>query len=128
MNYQGFIEEGLKFSLKRILLFIKENGIINPYHLYMKIDTANSLNCIPDFLKQKHPEHINIVIENYNYKNMQIFDEFFEIILTFYNNEHHLKIFYSMIYSIEDPEADFYLNFNVDKTQHPANVLYLDNY
>ena len=75
---------------------------------------------MPNWLKQKYPEEMTIVIQ-YEYYDLQINKNNFSITLSFNNIETNLKIDYNSIISFADPSANFGLILQNNKIQKKEN-------
>ncbi len=57
--------------LKDILKNIRENGLANNNHLYITVLTNNKNVELPNWLKQKYPQEMTIIIQ-YEYYDLEI--------------------------------------------------------
>ncbi len=106
--------------LKDILNNIKDNGLSDRNCLYITF-LANHKNVkIPNWLKEKYPDEITIVIQ-YEYFNLKINNDFFYITLSFNDIKADLKIAYDSIISFADPLANFGLKLQNDNNSKTTN-------
>ena len=102
--------------LKDILQNIKNNGLSNNNHLYITFLSSYSKTKIPDWIQEKYPEEMTIVIQ-YEYYDIKINKNDFIITLSFNDIKATLKIHYDSIISFADPSANFGLRLVEKKTQ-----------
>ena len=103
--------------LKDILKNINDNGLSNSNHLYITFLTQHKNVEIPNWLRKKYNEEMTIVIQ-YEYYDLKIEKDFFQISLSFNDIKTDLKIGYDSIISFADPSANFGLILQSNKTKN----------
>ena len=117
IEYQKILDKNMLNVLKDILKNIRDNGLSNNNHLYITFLTNREKVELPNWLKQKYPDKMTIVIQ-YEYYDLEINKNNFSISLSFNDVKTNLKIDYNSIISFADPSANFGLilqNKNVPK-------------
>ena len=139
IDYQKILNQNMLNVLKDILKNIKENGLNNNNHLYITFLTNHKNVELPNWIKQKYPEEMTIVIQ-YEYYDLEISENNFSISLSFSNIKTYLKIDYNAIVSFADPSANFGLILQKNKIQKKVkknlknnkseknNVIHFSNY
>ena len=140
IEYQKILDKNMLNVFKDILINIKNNGLSNNNHLYITFFTNHKNVELPNWLKQKYPEEMIIVIQ-YEYNDLEINDNNFSISLSFDNIKANLKIDYNSIISFADPSANFGLilqknkiqkklkkNLENKKVKNNSNVISFSNY
>ena len=120
IDYQKILNQNMLNVLKDILKNIKENGLNNNNHLYITFLTNHKNVELPNWIKQKYPEEMTIVIQ-YEYYDLEISENNFSISLSFSNIKTYLKIDYNAIVSFADPSANFGLILQKSKIQKKVN-------
>jgi Uncharacterized protein conserved in bacteria len=92
--------------LKDILVNIKENGLSSTNQLYITFLTNHKNVKIPNWLLNKYPQEMTIILQ-YEYYDLKINKESFEVSLSFNDVEASLEIGYDSIISFADPSANF---------------------
>ena len=100
--------------LKDILINIKKNGLQEGHHLYITFKTNNKEVIIPQWLLDKFPSEMTIVIQ-YEYWNYDVANDHFTITLSFSDIKTDLMIPFSSVISFADPYANFGLKLIQDK-------------
>ena len=116
IEYQKILDKNMVNVFKDILINIKDNGLSNNNHLYITFFTNHKNVEIPNWLKQKYPEEMTIIIQ-YEYYDLRINRNNFSISLSFNDIKASLKIDYNSIISFADPSANFGLILQKNKTQ-----------
>ncbi len=139
IDYQKILNQNMLNVLKDILKNIKENGLNNNNHLYITFLTNHKNVELPNWIKQKYPEEMTIVVQ-YEYYDLEISENNFSISLSFSNIKTYLKIDYNAIVSFADPSANFGLILQKNKIQKKVkknlknnkseknNVIHFSNY
>ncbi len=117
IEYQKILDKNMLNVFKDILKNIKDNGLSNNNHLYITFLTEHKNVELPNWLKQKYPEEMTIIIQ-YEYDNLEINKNNFSISLSFSNINTNLKIDYNAIVSFADPSANFGLILQKNKIQN----------
>ena len=116
IEYQKILDKNMVNVFKDILINIRDNGLSNNNHLYITFFTNHKNVEIPNWLKQKYPEEMTIIIQ-YEYYDLRINRNNFSISLSFNDIKASLKIDYNSIISFADPSANFGLILQKNKTQ-----------
>ena len=116
IEYQNILDKNMLNVLKDILINIKEGGLTNNNHLYITFSTNHQNVELPNWLRQKYPEEMTIVIQ-YEYYDLEINKNNFSISLSFNDIKTSLKIDYKSIISFADPSANFGLILQKSKGQ-----------
>ena len=106
INYSEILKKNMRNVFKEVLLDIETNGLKEGNHLYITFKTTNSKIKIPNWLKEKHPREMTIVIQ-YEYWNFKVKKNSFNIGLSFNNIKTDLDIPFDCVISFVDPYANF---------------------
>ena len=120
VEYQKILNQNMLNVLKDILIYIKNNGLSNNNHLYITFLTNHKKVELPNWLKQKYPNEMTIVIQ-YEYYDLELNDDNFSISLSFNDIKANLKIDYNSIISFADPSANFGLILKKKQKQKKFN-------
>lgn len=121
INYTEILKKNMINVFKDVLLNIEKNGLHEGHHLYVTFDTNNSKVKIPNWLKEKYPIEMTIVIQ-YEYWNFKINKNSFNIDLSFSDIKTNLKISFDSVLSFADPHANFGLRLNSKKSSKKSNI------
>ena len=120
IEYQKILNNNMLNVFKDILKNIRDNGLSNNNQLYITFLSNHKRIEMPNWLKQKYPKEMTIVIQ-YEYYDLQINKNNFSITLSFNNIKTNLKIDYNSIISFADPSANFGLILQNNKIQKKEN-------
>ena len=115
IQYQKILNKNLLNVFIEILKEIEKKGLDSKNHLYVTFATNNPKTSVPDWLLQKYPSEMTIVIQ-YEYYHLSVNKKNFKIGLSFNNKKCDLIIPFDSIISFADPSSNFGLNYQFNKT------------
>ena len=115
IQYQKILNKNLLNVFIEILKEIEKKGLDGKNHLYVTFATNNPKTSVPDWLLQKYPSEMTIVIQ-YEYYHLSVNKKNFNIGLSFNNKKCDLIIPFDSIISFADPSSNFGLNYQFNKT------------
>ena len=120
IEYQKILHKNMLNVLKDILKEIKEDGLSGNNHLYISFLTNHKKVYLPNWLKEKYPGEMTIVIQ-YEYDDLIVNKNNFSIVLSFDNIKVNLIISYDSIISFADPSDNFALILQKNKIEKKVN-------
>tara|TARA_A100001015_G_scaffold253205_1_gene293249 strand:- start:88 stop:519 length:432 start_codon:yes stop_codon:yes gene_type:complete len=126
IEYQKILNNNMLNVFKDILTNIRDYGLSDNNHLYITFLTNHKNVKLPNWLKQKYPQEMTIIIQ-YEYYNLVINKNNFSITLSFGDIKTNLKISYNAIVSFADPSANFGLILQKSKIQKKVDEKLEDN-
>ena len=111
INYKALIENAMLSMVRDILKKISQNGLPKNHHFLITFFSNSNGVVIPDWMKEKYPEKMTIIIRNW-FENLIVTEKKFEISLNFNNTVEHLTIPFSSLELFADPSVDFAISFN----------------
>ncbi len=100
---RGVVREALRTG-------VEGNGLPGDHHFYLTFQTRAPDVKIADYLIERFPEEMTIVIQH-QYWDLEVHDGHFEIILKFSGVPQHLHVPYAAITRFVDPSVNFGLTF-----------------
>ena len=121
MNYKILIETAMLNMVKDILKKISKDGLPKSHHFLITFFSNSKGVIIPDWMKEKYPDKMTIIIRNW-FENLDVSERKFEISLNFNNAVERLIIPFNSIELFADPSVDFAISFNqVNSVQRSEN-------
>jgi len=114
INYQKILNKNLLKVFIEILKEVEKKGLYGNNHLYITFATRNPNTSVPEWLLQKYPFEMTIVIQH-EYYHLVVNKKDFNIGLSFNNKKSDLKISFDSIISFADPSENFGLNYQFNK-------------
>ena len=111
INYKALIQHAMLNMVKDILKKISQSGLPKNHHFLITFFSNSNGVIIPDWMKEKYPEKMTIIIRSW-FENLSVTEKKFEISLNFNNTVEHLTIPFSSLELFADPSVDFAISFN----------------
>ena len=121
IEYQKILNKNMLNVLKDILINIRDNGLSSNNHLYITFLTNHKNVELPNWIKQKYPDEMTIVIQ-YEYNDLKVNKNNFSIFLSFQDIMVNLIIDYDSILSFADPSANFGLILQKNKIKKKSET------
>ncbi len=110
INYGELMHRAMRGLMKELLTEIGKNGLPGEHHFFITFDTAHKGVEIADWLRERYPSEMTLVIQHW-FENLEVFDDYFTITLNFGNNPEPLVIPFEAIKTFVDPSVEFGLRF-----------------
>ncbi len=117
IDYNKVLNKNMINVLRDVLTNIKVNGLSKNNHLYITFLTNHKNVDLPNWIKQKYPEEMTIIIQ-YEFYNLEVNKNNFSITLSFNNINTNLIIGYDSVLSFADPSENFGLILQEKKIQN----------
>src|SRR5687768_13707444 len=120
IGYEALADRALRSVVKDALKRTEKQGLIGQHHFYLTFKTQDPGVEIPEFLLERYPEEMTIVLQN-QYWGLKVGEEAFEVGLTFQKMPTTLVIPFAALTAFVDPSVQFGLQFrNSSITKTPA--------
>ena len=114
LNYKELMQASLRTLVKNVMEIIENGGLPGEHHFYITFNTMHPSVKISEWLMDKHPKEMTIVIQNW-FEDLSVSDDSFKITLNFGDQLEELKIPFLSIISFVDPSVEFGLKFDNDE-------------
>ncbi|MFW2391550.1 MAG: SspB family protein [Methyloceanibacter sp.] len=128
IRYDLLTQDALRGVVRDVLTQVKRDGLPGEHHLYIAFDTCADGVSVSKRLKEQYPEEMTVVLQ-YQFWDLEVTDERFEVKLSFSNVPERLVVPFSAVKAFYDPSAQFGLQFgkpgaaNDSARQHMASAL-----
>jgi len=106
IRYDLLASEALQGIIRAVLQRVQKRGLPGEHHFFISFDTNAPGTIISRRLKEQYPEEMTIVIQ-YQFWDLVVYDDRFEVKLSFGNVPERLVIPYSAINTFVDPSVSF---------------------
>lgn len=127
IDYGNLMHRAMRTLIKEVLNGIAKDGLPGQHHFFITFDTMHPDVEIADWLSDRYPGDMTIVIQHW-FDNLDVMDAGFAITLNFGDSPEPLYIPYDAIVTFVDPSVEFGLRFDSheDEAEHDADVVSLD--
>lgn len=112
IRYDLLACEALRGIVRTVLQRVQKKGLPGEHHFFITFDTTASGTIISKRLKDQYPEEMIIVIQH-QFWDLLVYDDRFEVKLSFNNVPERLVIPYAAIKSFVDPSVPFAFSPNL---------------
>lgn len=146
IDYGNLMHSAMRGLIKKVLTDVSETGLPGAHHFFITFDTREDGVEIADWLHERYPEEMTIVMQHW-FENLEVGETGFAITLNFGDSPEPLYIPYAAIKTFVDPSVEFGLRFESpedeiddedileesieveeEETQHDADVVSLDSF
>ena len=111
IDYGGMMHRAMQGLIANVLRDIAKNGLPGEHHFFITFDTRDPDVRMADWLRERYPEEMTIVIQHW-FDNLVISDDSFDITLNFGNSPEPLHIPFDALRTFVDPSVEFGLRFD----------------
>jgi uncharacterized protein len=110
INYAQMMQKAMQSLMIDVLKKISKNGLPGNHHYFISFDTKFEGVVVADWIKERYPEEMTIVIQHW-FDNLEVNANNFSITLNFGDNPENLTIPWNSISTFVDPSVEFGLRF-----------------
>ncbi len=110
IRYDSLIENALREVVRQAMGKVVKTGLPSEHHFYISFLTHFPGVEIPDYLREKYPEEMTIVLQH-QFFGLTTTENDFSVILSFNNVRERLTIPFDAITTFADPSVNFALQF-----------------
>ncbi|MEO5374258.1 MAG: ClpXP protease specificity-enhancing factor SspB [Alphaproteobacteria bacterium] len=111
--YKAMLQDALRGVLRQVLTVTAADGLPGAHHFYITFRTRHPGVEISDYLLQRHPEEMTIVLQN-QFWGLEVAEDHFEVTLSFNKVNERLHVPFRAVASFADPSARFGLQFEIE--------------
>jgi hypothetical protein len=127
IDYGNLMHRAMRGLIQEVLTDIRDEGLPGEHHFFVTFDTMHPDVEIADWLSDRYPDEMTIVIQHW-FDNLTVTDDGFSITLNFGDNPEPLYIPYDSIRTFVDPSVEFGLKFETqDEEEQPEEADMAEN-
>jgi len=110
LRYDRMVESALRGVVREALAHVAEKGLPGDHHFYLTFVTSHRGVTMPDYLRQKYPQEMTIVLQH-QFFGLEVCEDRFSVSLSFSSKTERLVIPLAAISTFADPSVNFALQF-----------------
>lgn len=110
LDYGGMMHRAMQGLIAEVLRKVARDGLPGEHHFFITFDTRDDGVEMADWLRERYPEEMTIVVQNW-FDNLTVADDHFTITLNFGNSPEPLHIPFDALRTFVDPSVEFGLRF-----------------
>lgn len=110
IDYGNLMHHAMRGLIRKVLTDISENGLPGAHHFFITFDTNHADVALADWLHDRYPGEMTIVLQNW-FADMKVDEDGFAITLNFGDQPEPMYIPFDAIRTFVDPSVEFGLRF-----------------
>ncbi len=110
IHYGNMMHRAMRGLIAEVLQDVADNGLPGEHHFFITFDTQHPDVEMADWLFDRYPEEMTIVIQHW-FDGLVVAPEGFQITLNFGDNPEPLSVPFDAIRTFVDPSVEFGLRF-----------------
>ena len=115
IDYGGMMHRAMQGLIAEVLTRVAESKLPGEHHFFITFDTREDGVEIADWLRERYPAEMTIVIQHW-YEDLHVNADGFEITLNFGNSPERLVIPFDALRTFVDPSVEFGLRFETQES------------
>ena len=122
LHYDRMVEEALRGVMTRALTITASQGLPGEHHFYITFRTRFPGVVLPDYLLEKHPDEMTILLQH-QFWGLEVSEIAFEVTLSFNKVNERLRVPFAAVTGFADPSCKFGLQFEADRSRERPALL-----
>ncbi len=144
IDYGNLMHRAMRGLIQSVLEDVAKNGLPGAHHFFITFDTNHPDVAIADWLRERYPDEMTVVIQHW-FENLEVTADGFSVTLNFGNQPEPLVIPFDAVRTFVDPSVEFGLRFETreedeeeddeeeddgddDPPPHDAEIVRLDRF
>lgn len=115
IDYGNLMHNAMRGLIRDVLAGVQERGLPGDHHFFITFDTTHPDVDIAEWLHDRYPEEMTIVMQHW-YDNLDVTEDGFSVTLNFGNAPEPLVVPYDAIRTFVDPSVEFGLRFETQES------------
>ena len=123
LDYGSLMHRAMRGLIFNVLEQVRDHGLPGNHHFFITFDTTHPDVQLADWLKDRYPAEMTVVIQHW-FDNLVVREDGFSITLNFGDQPEPIQIPFDAIQTFVDPSVEFGLRFenqDMDKDEEEAD-------
>ena len=110
IDYGNLMHQAMRGLIRSVLEDVAQNGLPGAHHFFITFDTTAPGVDIADWLHERYPQEMTVVLQNW-FSGLDVTEDWFSVTLNFGNQPEPLVIPFDAVRTFVDPSVEFGLRF-----------------
>jgi len=110
LDYGSLMHRAMRGLIFNVLEQVRDHGLPGNHHFFITFDTTHPDVQLADWLKDRYPVEMTVVIQHW-FDNLEVREDGFSITLNFGDQPEPIQIPFDAIQTFVDPSVEFGLRF-----------------
>lgn len=110
IDYGNLMHQAMRGLIRSVLEDVARNGLPGAHHFFITFDTTAPGVAIADWLHERYPHEMTVVLQNW-FSGLEVTEDGFSVTLNFGNQPEPLVIPFDAVRTFVDPSVEFGLRF-----------------
>ena len=123
LDYGSLMHRAMRGLIFDVLEQVRDHGLPGNHHFFITFDTTHPDVQLANWLKDRYPEEMTVVIQHW-FDNLEVREDGFSITLNFGDQPEPIQIPFDAIQTFVDPSVEFGLRFenqDMDEDEEEAD-------
>ena len=123
LDYGSLMHRAMRGLIFNVLEQVRDHGLPGNHHFFITFNTTHPDVQLADWLKDRYPEEMTVVIQHW-FDNLEVREDGFSITLNFGDQPELIQIPFDAIQTFVDPSVEFGLRFenqDMDEDEEEAD-------
>lgn len=123
LDYGSLMHRAMRGLIFNVLEKVRDHGLPGNHHFFITFDTTHPDVQLANWLKDRYPEEMTVVIQHW-FDNLEVREDGFSITLNFGDQPEPIQIPFDAIQTFVDPSVEFGLRFenqDMDEDEEEAD-------
>ena len=121
IDYGNLMHDAMRSLIRTVLDEVAERGLPGAHHFFISFDTTHPEVELADWLRERFPEDMTIVMQHW-FADLEVGEDGFAVTLNFGDQPERMSIPYDAIRTFVDPSVEFGLRFETQEDEEEAEL------
>jgi hypothetical protein len=122
IDYGNLMHRAMRGLIHQVLSDVRDHGLPGVHHFFITFDTTHPEARLADWLKQRYPSEMTVVMQHW-YDKLEVTDQGFGVTLNFGDAPERLFVPFDAIQTFVDPSVEFGLRFETHEDDADDDLL-----